>query len=200
MDGSQRAPIDPRRILPARLQSVLQAPSPALPAHTAEHAAVLLCWVAGDEPYTLLTQRSRHLKQHAGQISLPGGRIDRDDDSLETTALREAHEEIGLDPALPQALGRLPDTTVGSGIVITPVVAWCGREPAMLQHNPQEVERIIRLPLRLALKLGNYGIDSLERDGLRREFHFLCYQDHYIWGATARILLSLAQLVDDKLN
>lgn len=176
------------------LRQLLLPMEPSLPVSTGLHAAVLVCWVAGAEPCVLLTRRSKRLSQHAGQISLPGGRIETGDASLEMTALREAHEEIGLDPSLPQLLGRLPDAQVSSGITITPVVAWCAQEP-VLQPNSLEVDFIIELPLRMALKTSNYGVDSLEHNGLRREFHFLCFREHYIWGATARILLSLARLL-----
>lgn len=172
------------RLLPA---------TPPLPADCKAHAAVLLCCINSLEPYTLLTRRSPRLSLHAGQISLPGGRIDLQDTSLEKTALRETHEEIGLDPEIPQLLGRLPDTAVISGITVTPVVAWCDEEPALV-HNPAEVDEIIRLPLQLALDAAQYGTDSLTRDGEVRHFRFLRHGDHYVWGATARILLSLAEL------
>lgn len=180
---------------PDALRRQLLPPQPALPECCDTHAAVLLCCVNAAEPYILLTLRTLHLSQHAGQISLPGGRIDPADASLEATALREAREEIGLAPQALQLLGRLPDSRVmsGSGIAITPVVAWSDSEPE-LNHNPYEVDEIIKLPLRLVLDASQYGTDSLERDGVRREFRFLRYRQHYIWGATARILLSLSML------
>jgi 8-oxo-dGTP pyrophosphatase MutT (NUDIX family) len=176
------------------LRARLLPATPPLPPDCKAHAAVLLCCIDAAEPYTLLTRRSPRLSLHAGQISLPGGRIDLQDDSLEHTALRETHEEIGLDPSLPQVLGRLPDTRVVSGITVTPVVAWCDEEPPLV-HNPAEVDEIIRLPLHVALNAGLYGTDSLARDGEVRQFRFLQYEDHYIWGATARILLSMAELL-----
>lgn len=176
------------------LRARLLPSSPPLPPDCKAHAAVLLCCIDAEEPYTLLTRRSPRLSLHAGQISLPGGRIDLQDASLERTALRETHEEIGLDPSLPQVLGRLPDTRVVSGITVTPVVAWCAEEPALV-HNPAEVDEIIRLPLQLALDVALYGTDSLVRDGEVRHFRFLRHGEHYIWGATARILLSLAELM-----
>lgn len=181
---------------PDSLRRHLLPPMPTLPECCASHAAVLLCCVNAPEPYTLLTLRTLHLSQHAGQISLPGGRIDKSDVSLEATAIREAREEIGLDPQAIQLLGRLPDSRVlsGSGIAITPVVAWSDREPE-LNHNPSEVDEIIKLPLLLALDASQYGKDLLDRDGVKQEFRFLRYQRHFIWGATARILLSLSVLV-----
>ena len=185
----------PTVIMPttAALDRCLLPPAPALPAAIDSHAAVLLCLVNAAEPYTLLTRRTMHLSQHAGQISLPGGRVDAADATLEATALREAREEIGIDTASLRLVGRLPDVTVlsGSGIAITPVVACSHHEP-VLTHNPYEVDEIIKLPLWQALDQSRYGTDVLERDGVKREYRFLQYQHHYIWGATARILLSLA--------
>ena len=178
------------------LRRSLLPPLPVLPSAIAAHAAVLLCWVNADEPYTLLTRRSMQLSMHAGHISLPGGRVDMCDASLEATALRESHEEIGLDSAGLLLLGRLPEVKVltGSAIAITPVVAWSEAEPSLV-HNPYEVDEIIKLPLQLVLNSDNYGTDSLERDGMKREFYFLRFQDFYIWGATAKILLSLAETI-----
>ena len=178
----------------AVLDRCLLPPAPALPAAIESHAAVLLCLVDAPEPYTLLTRRTMHLSQHAGQISLPGGRVDIADATLEATALREAREEIGLDTVHLRLAGRLPDVTVlsGSGMAITPVVACSHGEPA-LTHNPYEVDEIIKLPLWQALDPARYGTDVLERNGVKREYWFLQYEHHYIWGATARILLSLAR-------
>jgi hypothetical protein len=95
-----------------------------------------------------------------------------------------------------QLLGRLPDSRVltGPGISITPVVAWSEQESELL-HNPYEVDEIIKLPLRLALDASQYGTDTLECDGVKREFRFLRYQQHYVWGATARILLALSERI-----
>ncbi|MES2603572.1 MAG: CoA pyrophosphatase [Pseudomonadota bacterium] len=177
------------------LHTLLLPAHPLLPPTTSSHAAVLVCCINASEPYVLLTRRSINLALHAGQISLPGGRIETKDESLEATALRETFEEIGLDPFVLQTLGRLPETRVSSGITITPVVAWCEREPE-LSHNPAEVAEIIQLPLHLALDASQYGTDTLERDGEIREFRFIRYGDHYIWGATARILLSLSELTN----
>ncbi|HTR00178.1 MAG TPA: CoA pyrophosphatase [Candidatus Acidoferrum sp.] len=195
MSGSQHASSFPFKLQPELLQSRLLPAHPLLPTVIEQHAAVLLCCVDANEPYTILTRRSLQLSRHAGQISLPGGRVEAGDASLEATALREAREEIGLQSVSLHVLGRLPDTHVPStGIAITPVVAWSRCEPE-LNHDPYEVDEIIELPLCVALDATQYGTDTLDRDGVKREFRFLQYREHYIWGATARILLSLADTV-----
>ena len=199
MTGTQAKLISQGLLHKEALRHRLLPTQPALPSSTEAHAAVLLCCVMTAEPYTLLTRRSMQLSSHAGQISLPGGRVDSCDASLEATALRETMEEIGLDSKGLQLLGRLPDVRVnaGTGIAITPVVAWCEQEPNLI-HNPYEVDEIIRLTLQLVLNTSNYGTDSQERDGVKREYKFLRFQEHYIWGATARILLSLAEVAQTK--
>jgi hypothetical protein len=91
-------------------------------------------------------------------------------------------------------LGRLPITTVSSGFTITPVVGICHDLPPLC-CNTEEVAALIRLPLRDALQISSYGHDVFERNGVVRPYRYLRYQEHYIWGATARILLSLAELL-----
>ncbi|MFZ9585693.1 MAG: CoA pyrophosphatase [Pseudohongiellaceae bacterium] len=181
--------------LPEQLPPLLLPLTPALPASRERQAAVLLLWCEnGGAPFTLLTQRSAELPLHPGQISLPGGRVEASDASLELTALREAHEEVGLPAAAVRLLGRLPTASVSSGFTITPVVGYCTSRPT-LQPNQREVARLIELPLSLALDCSRYGQDSLERDGETRQFRFLQFEEHFIWGATARILLTLAERV-----
>lgn len=194
MTRSQAEKPDPLLLDRDGLRSLLLPSSSLLPDSIENHAAVLLCLVMAEQPYTLLTRRTMHLSRHAGQISLPGGRVDACDASLEDTALREAREEIGLMSTALHVLGRLPDVRVlsGNGTSITPVVAWSAQEPS-LNHNAYEVDEIIKLPLQVALNPSCYGTDCLERDGIKREFRFVRYQEHYIWGATARILLSLVE-------
>ena len=169
------------------------ADEPVLSSTTAPQAAVLVLIYPGPSgPVTLLTLRSEHLPHHAGQISFPGGRVHPDDPSLEATALRELVEETGIDPSALVVLGRLPVTEVpSSGFVITPVVAWMDAPP-QFRPDPREVAALIDCPLDIALEPASYRTGSLVRDGVTREFWYVEFDGHRVWGATARILRSLA--------
>ena len=158
-------------------------------------AAVLVGLVARPEgAQILLTQRTAHLRDHAGQISLPGGRIEMDDADPPAAALREAHEEIGLDPAAVEVLGGLPHYDTGTGFRIHPVVGWIAR-PVALRPDPFEVAEVFEVPLSFALDPRNHERDSYERDGRVRHFFVLRWQGRYIWGATAGILVNFARLL-----
>lgn len=154
-------------------------------------AAVLVAVVNGPTPGILLTKRTASLTAHAGQVAFPGGRIDSGDASPEAAALREAHEEIGLDPARPEILGLLPDYVTGSGYRITPVLALL-HEPYDLVANAAEVETIFTLPLSILLDPAAPERRRAEFRGRMREFWVWPHDDHYIWGATAAILVHLA--------
>jgi 8-oxo-dGTP pyrophosphatase MutT (NUDIX family) len=145
-------------------------------------------------PAILLTQRTAHLKDHAGQISLPGGRIEETDADARAAALREAQEEIGLDPARVEALGELPTYDTITGFRIHPVVGWI-EPPIELVPDPFEVADLFEVPLAFALDRRNHERDSYERDGRQRHFFVLRWQDRYIWGATAGILVNFARLL-----
>lgn len=188
--------LDPDHIR-ARLLQKLAEEQPvdeaAISAPASLQAAVLVLLCPGTmEPVTILTRRSEHLPQHAGQISFPGGRVHHSDLSLEATALREAIEETGLDPAGVVVLGRLPVTVVpSSGFAITPIVAWADARPQW-RPDPREVAELIECPLALALDPASYKTGSMVRDGINREFWYVEFDGHHVWGATARILRSLA--------
>ena len=155
-------------------------------------AAVLVPIILGDDPTVLLTKRTSHLKQHAGQISFPGGRIDPTDPSPEAAALREAHEEIGLPPSSVDVLGRLNDQITGTGYRITPVLAVL---PPALRYevSPHEVEAILELPMSIVLDPAAPRMQKQEVGGVWREYWVWPHPDHFIWGATAAILVQLAQ-------
>lgn len=154
-------------------------------------AAVLVGIVAGPAPGVLLTRRAAHLARHAGQVAFPGGRMDPDDASAEAAALREAQEEVGLDPAVPELAGRLPEHRTGTGYRITPILALL---PAGLRWVPcpHEVASVFTLPLQTVLDPAAPQRQRAEFRGRMREFWVWPHPDQYIWGATAAILVSLA--------
>ncbi len=157
-------------------------------------AAVLVPLVLGPAPGVLLTKRTAHLAKHAGQVSFPGGRMDPDDPHPEAAALREAEEEIGLAPSQVELVGRLSDYVTGTGYRITPVV---GIVPAGLVHipSPDEVEAVFELPLAVLLDPQAPQQRRAHYRGRWRSFWVWPHPEHYIWGATAAILVHLAHLL-----
>ena len=155
-------------------------------------AAVLVPIVLSDAPGVLLTKRTAHLKAHAGQVSFPGGRIDSEDAGPEDAALREAWEEIGLHRQSVEILGRLADYATGTGYRITPVLSIL---PPGLTYRPsaEEVEEVFELPMTVLLDPEAPRIQRQHVRGEWREYWVWPHPDHYIWGATAAILVHLAQ-------
>lgn len=164
----------------------LMPPGPPVP------AAVLVGIVLHADPGILLTKRTARLRNHSGQVSFPGGRIDPGDVSPEAAALREAHEEIGLAPDRVEVIGRLGDYLTGSGYCITPVLGLL--EPGFtLTPSPEEVEAVFELPLSTVLDPRAPERRRAQLRGRWREFWVWPHPDHYIWGVTAAILVHLAQ-------
>ena len=155
-------------------------------------AAVLVPVVLGNPPGILLTKRTPHLKSHAGQVSFPGGRIDPEDADPEAAALREALEEIALDPANVEVLGRMDEFVTGTGYRITPVV---GLLPPGLVYHPSahEVEAVFELPVSVLLDPDAPRRQRHHVRGVWRDYWVWPHPDHYIWGATAAILVHLAR-------
>jgi 8-oxo-dGTP pyrophosphatase MutT (NUDIX family) len=147
--------------------------------------------VHGVDPGVLLTLRASHLKDHAGQVAFPGGRTDPGDPTPEATALREAREEIGLPPDQVELAGRLPDYVTGTAYRITPVL---GLLPSGLALSPceDEVAAIFTLPLSTLLDPAAPQRRRAEWRGRQREFWVWPHPEHYVWGATAAILVHLA--------
>lgn len=142
----------------------------------------------------ILTQRTDHLASHAGQISLPGGKIDPDDDGAVGAALREAEEEIGLDPRFVEPLGVLPTYLTGSGYRVAPVVALIGQQ-AQLVPNPDEVADVFEVPLAFLMNDANHLRQSRVFAGKPRYFYAMPYGERYIWGVTAGILRLMYETV-----
>ena len=155
-------------------------------------SAVLVTLTADEVPFIILTRRSAHLKKHAGQISFTGGRVDESDRDLTHTALREAHEEIGLKSDAVSLCGFLPDMLTGTGYRITPVVAQTALSyqalAPTLVANPHEVDEILSVPVSLALNVENYDSFLREDKDVSWRSWRLTSQGHVIWGATAAIL------------
>ena len=146
---------------------------------------------AGSSGLTVIfTQRAAHLKDHSGQVSFPGGRVATRDPSPEATALRESHEEIGLDAARVEILGRLPEYHTRTGYRITPVVGLVA-PPFELRADAGEVDEIFEVPLAFLLDPANHQRQSREWQGELRWFFAMSYEDRYIWGATAGMLVNL---------
>jgi 8-oxo-dGTP pyrophosphatase MutT (NUDIX family) len=155
-------------------------------------AAVLVPVVARQPELTVLfTRRAAHLKEHSGQVSFPGGRVHAEDASPEETALREAREEIGLDPARVEVLGRMPEYWTRTGFRITPVIAVV-LPPVELLPDANEVEEIFEVPLAFLLDPANRQRQSRVWQGETRWFYAMPYERHFIWGATAGMLVNLA--------
>jgi 8-oxo-dGTP pyrophosphatase MutT (NUDIX family) len=154
-------------------------------------AAVLVPIVLHTEPSVLLTKRTETLRQHSGQVSFPGGRIEPTDVDAEAAALREAAEEIGLDPHAVELVGRLADYVTGTGYRITPVL---GLVPPCVALRPQasEVECIFELQVSMLVDPSAPKRRRAFYRGRWREFWVWPHSEHYIWGATAAILLHLA--------
>ena len=145
-------------------------------------------------PALLLTQRTEHLRDHAGQICFPGGRIEPDDESAAAAALREAEEEIGLDPARVSIIGKLPPYQTVTGFRINPVVGWIS-PPFELRPDPFEVAEAFEVPLHFVLDPENHRRQSYRRGAVTRGYYVLPYQGRFIWGATAGILVNLARVL-----
>ncbi|MBR0652650.1 CoA pyrophosphatase [Roseomonas terrae] len=153
-------------------------------------AAVLVPIVLRDDPTVLLTLRSARLTAHAGQVAFPGGRIEPGE-TPEEAALREAQEEVGLDPSVPEIIGRLPTLMTGTGYLVTPVVALL-RPPFALQEDPAEVAEAFEYRLSQLLDPAAPERRQQEFRGRMREFWVWPHERHYIWGATASMLVTLS--------
>lgn len=167
---------------------------PRFSAQPMRPAAVLVGLVQHAEPTVLLTQRTAHLRSHSGQVAFPGGKSDDEDSGPIATALREAHEEVGLPPSLVDVLGTLPVYTTGSAYQVTPVVALLPPD-CPLVPNPHEVESVFEVPLRFLMNPANHRIHRVNWQGVQREWYSMPYHDgvteRYIWGATAGMLRNL---------
>lgn len=161
-------------------------------------AAVLVPIVMRERPTVLLTQRTAQLSTHSGQIAFPGGRTDDTDADAAATALREAHEEVGLERHFASIIGELPVYTTGTAFVVTPVVALI-KPGFSLVPNPHEVADVFEVPLDFLMDPAQHRRHLFEWEGQRREWFSMPYTDaldgqrkeRFIWGATAGMLRNL---------
>ncbi len=154
-------------------------------------AAVLVPIIKHTSDLTvLLTRRTETLPSHAGQISFPGGRRHREDESLLATALRETREEVGIRADQIVVAGYLDLYETGTGYCILPVVGMLGGDIDLVL-DPHEVKEAFEVPLTFLMDPANHQRHSHVRGGMIRHFYAMPYKDHYIWGATAGILKML---------
>lgn len=159
-----------------------------------EEAAVLfpIYEKTEDEPGIIFTERTNDLPRHPGEVSFPGGRVEEQDVSLLDTALREIHEEVGLPPGEVEVVGRLDDAQTTTGYRITPFVGEVPRDyPYVAQES--EVDEIIFAPIE------ELADPSIHEKKVKKgyELHYFYYGDHIIWGATAGILVTFLEAMDE---
>jgi 8-oxo-dGTP pyrophosphatase MutT (NUDIX family) len=162
-------------------------------------AAVLMpLLIDAPAPTVLLTRRTAHLQEHAGQVSFPGGRVDAGDRDPVHTALRETEEEIGLPPAAVDVIGTLPPYLTATGYEVTPVVGLIEHAPT-LRLDRFEVAEAFEVPLAFLMDPANHERRRIEIAGAARTFYAIPWTDaarrYFIWGATAAMLRNLYQLL-----
>jgi 8-oxo-dGTP pyrophosphatase MutT (NUDIX family) len=171
-----------------RMLEILSREQPIRP------AAVLIPVIDRPQPTVLLTQRSAHLNDHAGQISFPGGKIDPTDASPLDAALREAEEEVGLTREFVDPIGYLDLYGTSFGFRILPTVAKV-KPGFTLRISPSEVDAAFEVPLAFLMNPANHQLHSKEFRGVERFYYAMPYGERYIWGATAGILRVLYERI-----
>jgi 8-oxo-dGTP pyrophosphatase MutT (NUDIX family) len=158
-------------------------------------AAVLVGLMADASGWqVIMTERAAHLAHHAGQISFPGGKVDDEDTTLVATALREADEEIALPSTKVEILGGLDPVSSPVGFIVQPIVGIVAPQ-VDLQACPDEVARILILPLADLISPPRHRRESYIREGRRRDIWVIDHPEHYIWGLSAAIIVDLAARV-----
>jgi len=159
-------------------------------------AAILLGLVERpDGLHVILTERAAHLKDHPGQVSFPGGRIEASDDGPVAAALREAEEEVRLRPDQVSVAGCLPEILTGTGFLITPVVGFVAPEFRAVPDRT-EVADVFEVPLEFLLREDSVRTSTRERFGTTLRMYEFDYAGHHVWGATATILRNFSILIN----
>ena len=156
-------------------------------------AAVLAAITAGERPGFLLIHRPSNMRSHPGQVAFPGGKIDPGETAI-AAALREANEELGIDPADVTVIGASDTYRSGSGYAITPVIAVIPPDLA-LQPNPTEVAQWFEAPVDFVFDAANHAQNSAVWQGQERRYIEIMWQHHRIWGVTAGIIANLAKRI-----
>ena len=156
-------------------------------------AAVLAAITARERPGFLLIHRPSNMRAHPGQVAFPGGKIDPGESAVEA-ALREAHEELGIDPANVAVIGASDTYRTGSGYAITPVIAVIPPD-LTLQPNPAEVAQWFEVPVDFVFDAANHAHHAANWQGQERRYIEIMWQQHRIWGVTAGIIANLAKRI-----
>jgi 8-oxo-dGTP pyrophosphatase MutT (NUDIX family) len=185
-------PLDVEPSVADLIAPVGESTAPPIPTFPdARVSAVLIALWDGDRgAEVVLTRRSMELRNHRGEVSFPGGRVDPGETPVET-ALREAHEEVGLDPRAPRIVGELSHlSTVVSRSYIVPVVATLDHRPE-LSAQTMEVDRVLWTPIADLTRPGTYRVERWGDPPFIRPLHFFELDDETVWGATAHMLVEL---------
>src|SRR3990172_1288195 len=163
---------------------------------TVPAAVLILVYDREGEAHVLFTERTDQVEHHKGQISFPGGGCNDDDDCLETTALRETYEEIGVRPEDVEIVGQLDDMVTISNFRVTPYVGiLAGQAEYPFVLNQQEVAQVVQAPLAFLMDEGNMELEVRQHQGREVLVPAFSYDGHRIWGATARMLHQLIELL-----
>ena len=176
-------------------ENVWPAPAAAEGKKKLRSAAVLVPLINYDSGMkVLLTQRTETMPDHAGQIAFPGGGFREGEISPEQTALRETQEEIGLLASQIKILGRMNARDTGTGYRVMPIIGMI-QPPLSLNPDPSEVAKVFEIPLDFIIDPVNHRLEARSESGRSREYYVLPYNDYYIWGLTARILVELGKIL-----
>jgi 8-oxo-dGTP pyrophosphatase MutT (NUDIX family) len=195
-DSGGRAGSTPAHISPENFRSGLEAlrgrkpfrfPAEAVPDDFRKAAVLIAFWPDRDDLRCALTRRTQHLSSHKGQVAFPGGRVDPGE-SFREAALREAHEEVGLDPSSVEVIGDLDDAWSGAGHHIVPVVGWL-EAPPRLRPNPAEVAEILLPRVSELLQPHAHSVQKVTRNGRVYVNHVLAFGAHSVFGLSTDLLM-----------
>jgi 8-oxo-dGTP pyrophosphatase MutT (NUDIX family) len=182
-----------------RLEQALVDYNPRKIDHPTASAAAVLILIQDrlGEPHIVFTERTNHVEHHKGQMCFPGGACDDADDNCEKTALRETYEEIGVGMEHVRVVGHLDDMITISNFRVTPVVGFLEHDEAPYPYaiNDREVSRVVEVPLGYLMEEGNMELEVREHQGREVLVPAFTYDGHRIWGATARMLHQLIELL-----